>query len=132
MPLLAGCGGSSASRQLTMPELIAKADPICRPVIEGVDYAKLTQANIVRNASRLAALEERASAQLAKLTPPPSMADTWQLIVDGFRWSAEEFRKLGKTATANTSGGAFEPLYEAVRKRAWNAYEAGFKDCGTY
>jgi hypothetical protein len=125
-----GCG--ETAKPLTREELIAKADAICRPVIARVDYGKITPARIVRFASQLAAAEERASAQLAKLIPPATMTEEWKQIVHGFQRTAQDFRKLGIPTNAKGEGGVFEPLYEVSRQRAWVARVAGFKDCGQY
>jgi hypothetical protein len=128
-----GCGESNRPlKPLGRAQLIAKAEPICRTVVDTIDYSALTQAKIVSLASRLAAVEEHAAQELAKLIPPPSMFAEWQVIVDGFRQSAEQFRLLGRTATANSQGGMFETLYGVSRQRAVSARAAGFKVCGTY
>ena len=129
---IGACGSSSSSdKPLTQAQLIAKADPICRTVVNTVRYFQLTPAKIVRFASRLADVEERAYTQLAKLTPPASFAGEWRFIVDGFRESARDFRHLGKVADPNETG-QFETLYADVRQKAWTARENGFKDCGRY
>lgn len=117
---------------MTRAQLIAKADPICRTVVRTVDYAKLTPAIIVRFASRLANVEERAYTALSRLTPPMSILDDWQFIVDGFRESAKDFRELERTPHPDGERGRFESLYGAVRGKAWTAREDGFKDCGEY
>jgi hypothetical protein len=128
--LAPGCGGSS--KPLTRAQLIARADPICRTVVEKVNYGALTPIRIVRFAARLAAIERRAYEQLAQLTPPASLADDWQLIVDGFKESANDFHMLEHAAHPDSEGGRLESLYGAVRGKAWTARGDGFKDCGEY
>lgn len=125
------CGSSAPEKPLTQAQLIAKADPICRTVVNTVRYFQLTPAKIVRFASRLADVEERAYTQLSKLTPPVSFAVEWRFIVDGFRESARDFRHLGQVADPKETG-QFETLYADVRQKAWTARENGFKDCGHY
>jgi hypothetical protein len=128
--ITSGCGGST--KPLSREQLIAKADPICRVAVETVSYANITPTKIVHFASRLAAAEQRAYTELARLTPPASIADDWQLILDGFRESARDFRSLAGAAHPGSEGARFESLYGAVRGRAWTAREDGFKDCGKY
>jgi hypothetical protein len=129
----AACGSSSSSdKPLSQAQLIAKADPICRTVVRTVRYEQLTPIEIVRFASRLADVEERAYTQLSKLTPPASFADDWQFILDGFRESARDFRGLEHVARPESETGRFEPLYGDVRGKAWTARKNGFKDCGEY
>jgi hypothetical protein len=130
--LSAGACGSSSQKPLTQAQLIAKADPICRTVVRTVRYSELTPTRIVRFATRLADIEERAYTQLSKLTPPTSFADDWQFILDGFRESARDFRRLERIAHPESEASRFETLYGDVRGKAWTARENGFKDCGEY
>jgi hypothetical protein len=129
---LVACSSSSSDMPLTRAQLIAKADPICRTVVRTVRYYQLTPKKIVSSAPRLADVEEHAYAELSKLTPPVSFVDDWRFIVDGFRESARDFRRLAHLAEPNNENGQFETLYADVRQKAWKARENGFKDCGKY
>lgn len=124
------CG--AGSKPLTRAQLIARADPICRVVVREEDYAHIRPARVVRFASRLAAVQQRAYEQLSKLEAPPSLADDWQLILDGFRNSARDFRSLRAVPHPERESSRFEQLYGDVRKKAWLARGDGFKDCGHY
>jgi hypothetical protein len=127
----AGCGGSSKPKPLTRAELTAKANAICRRVIAEVDWSKVSPRALPRVVGRLAALEERAAAELDKLTPPASMADTWRFIVNGFRLTGPEFRKIAQIAQTVTGPYAV-PLSNAQHERALVANIAGIKDCARY
>lgn len=129
--LVYGCGDGS-SKPLDRAELIAKADAICRPVVKKIAYHTLTPKIIVQFAQQLADVEEAAYKRLSSLVPPASMVVSWQLIVDGYRESARDFRGLARLTEPQSSPGLFEPLYGDIRKSAWTAKEEGFKDCGEY
>jgi hypothetical protein len=131
MAALSGCSGSSTSKPLTRAELTAKANAICRRVIAQVDWSKVTPADLPRTVDRLAALEEQAGHELEKLTPPTSIADEWQLIVDGFKLTGPEFKQIARSAGRVGPGYAI-PLSNAQHERALGANEIGITECAKY
>jgi hypothetical protein len=130
-----GCGGgssSSASKPLTRAELTAKANAICKRVISQVDWDKVTPQELVHVVGKLASLEEQAASELDKLTPPRSMLAEWRLVVDGFRLTGPEFRRIAQEVEHNPSVYARLPLSNAQHERGLDANIAGIKDCAKY
>jgi hypothetical protein len=132
-----GCGGSSTSGEpaaspgklLTPAELVAKGDAICRPTVERVNRATLTPERIVRFAAQYEEIEDRTFEELKKLNPPSKGLGVWVAVMDGFRLAGEEFGKLRFYPPSVSDKKAFEPVYEALRRRAATAAQLGFKDC---
>lgn len=129
---IGGCGGSTSSKPLTRTELTAKANAICRRVIAEVDWSKGTPLSSVAVVDRLAALEERAAAELEKLTPPQSMLGQWRLIVDGFRLTGPEFRLMAKQAQERHETAYVLGLSNSQHERGLAAKIAGIKSCEQY
>jgi len=127
-----GCGGTSKSKPLSRAELTAKADAICRRVIPAVNWEHVAPGDLPRLVNRLAALEEQAASELNALTPPSSMADEWRLIVDGFRLTGTEFRRIASDVKANLGAYPKLPLSNAQHERALQANIDGIKDCAKY
>lgn len=126
-----GCGSSaSPSKPLTRTELTAKANAICRRVVSRVDWSKVSPAGLSRIVDRLAALEEQAASELEKLTPPPSIADEWRLIVDGFRLTGPEFRQIAQQVRGAVAGQL--PLSNAQHERGLEAHNLGIGECAKY
>lgn len=132
--IAAGCGSSSSTgKPLTRAELTDKANAICRHVIGEVDWGKVPPAQLPRLVGKLAALEEQAASELNKLTPPPAMADEWRIIVDDFKLTGPEFRKIAESVKATPSAAPSElPLSNAQHERGLAANIAGIKDCAKY
>lgn len=135
-----GCGGSSASQRLTRGELIAKADAICnrakakRASVKITTQQKITkQQETGRAMSQVAAYEHAAAAELAKLTPPTSMAGDWNQIVAATQTLAADIVRVSEYAKANrlkaASGLIFPAIGEAERQIVTTARRNGFKDC---
>jgi hypothetical protein len=129
-----GCGGgSSSSRPLSRAQLTAKANTICQRVIGEVDWSKVRPQDLPSVVGRLAALEEQAAAELERLTPPASMADKWRLIVDGFRATGPEFRRLAQSIkAAGAQAYTVLPLSDAQHERGLEANIAHIKECAKY
>lgn len=128
-----GCGGSD--KPLTRTELVAKAEAICRHAVDTVDWRKATFDQLARLGPRLAAIEEDASSELAHLKPPASLSIDWQILIDNFRVTGEQFRKLAATAKAHGGDASFllEPVLSAMRERAGDARTSGFRgECARY
>jgi hypothetical protein len=133
-----GCGGSKG---LSRAELIAKADPICRRANDTLNGSKLNAHNVAQLAPMLAATEHQVSVELAKLTPPSSMAADWKVIIDGFRRAGVGLEKVGAAAKASPPrfGKASKALIEGENElsngqnvRAVTAQRSGFNDCGKF
>lgn len=131
---ISGCGGSSSSpsKPLTRAELTAKANAICRRVVSEVDWAKVSPQKLPHVVSKLAALEEQAASELNKLTPPRTMLGEWRLVVDGFRLTGPEFRKISQEVEHNPSLYSTLPLSNAQHERGLYANIEGIKDCAKY
>ena len=84
---VAGCGGSgdaAGGPPLSRPQLMAQAEAICRRRNVAIDAIKLrgtSAADIARFASRSVAVEQAAFTDLARLTPPASMAGDWRQVL---------------------------------------------------
>jgi hypothetical protein len=144
-----GCGGSShvapaASRSgdnsavnssAAEAELVGNADAICKRV----DAVLVTSGRgshdlpaIARSASRNAALERAALAELDKLKPPASLARDWGQIIAYRRTLARELIELGRDAKANDRRGV--QALAVTKKRIHDklfalATRDGFKYC---
>lgn len=136
---VSGCGGS---KELSRSELIAKADPICRRANAAIDHSKFNVSNVAQLAPGMAAAQNQASAELAKLTPPSSMAADWKVIVDGYRRTGTGIQRAGEAAR---SAGSANPLThskafaEAATEfangrevRQTTAARNGFIDCAKF
>ncbi|MGN6371440.1 MAG: hypothetical protein ACTHM1_00370 [Solirubrobacteraceae bacterium] len=133
---VAGCGGS---KELSRSELIAKADPICRHANEALKSSKITPRNLTSVAPPLSVAYEKASSELAKLSPPPSMAADWKVIVDGYRRASVGFQEIGVAAKTSSIAKPSKALiagekeqYGGQHVRSITALRDGFADCGKY
>jgi hypothetical protein len=128
----ASCGGSSSSSPFTRAELTAKANAICQRVIAAVDWSKVSPQELPSVVSRLASMEERAADELNALVPPASMTDEWRLVVDGFRLTGPEFRKIAEKVKASPLANSTLPLSNAQHERALQANLLHIEDCARY
>jgi hypothetical protein len=124
----------SSSDPAAASALIAKADAICRRANHELAASPphLEASQIARSAPRNAALETRAVAELAKLTPPASLALDFRQIIAYRRTLAGELIKLARSAKANDARGmqALAASKKQVhRKLSELATRNGFKDC---
>jgi hypothetical protein len=160
-PLIAGCGGGStpahtatsarsatvakasgSKASLTRDQLIAAAEPICRRLdraLSATENAKPSaDANarmreIVRIDPSHAVLEQKVATELAKLSPPPSLAHDWAQIVSYRSRLAGELARLARAAarkdTTEVNGLAKskKEVHVLLRKLATRD---GFKECG--
>jgi hypothetical protein len=127
-----GCGGTKG---LSRAELIAKADPLCRRANTTIDSSKLTPKTVSRLAPGIAAVEQEVSSQLAKLTPPSSMASDWKTIVNGFRSAGTGLLHMGEARKTNDTHAlvkAEAELSNGQIARTEAAQRNGFKDCSHY
>jgi predicted nucleic acid-binding protein len=134
--LSAGCGGGS-SKALTQAELIGKADTICVRLKTQLSGPALNAeignvSSVARIASRRAAIERAALAELGKLTPPTSLASDWQQVIADRRILADDLVKLGEYAKANNVK-SLDALYLSSAKVGVRmiamAKRDGFKQC---
>ncbi|HEY5194245.1 MAG TPA: hypothetical protein VIJ39_10295 [Solirubrobacteraceae bacterium] len=122
---------------LAASQLVAKADSICARLNTELAAAKdvvQNQEDVVRVAAQRGALEQRAIAELSKLTPPSSIAKDYEQIVTARQALLEQTKKLGEEAAAgNVSAEA--PVSAAttsvVREMGEAAQRSGFGACGT-
>jgi hypothetical protein len=130
--MTSGCAGST--QRLTQVELVAKANSICRRIIDEVDWRKTPPYKLVLLSMRLGALEEQASTELSKFDPPAAIVPLWQLMVDDFRVTGQQFEKLGKgpKLSPQQSFYAIEPVLNAMRERAAVARSSGLEACAQY
>jgi hypothetical protein len=133
---VAGCGGS---KTLSRSELIAKADPICRKANHALDSSKISPKNLTTVAPTVATTEQQVSAELAKLSPPSSMASDWKVIVDGFHRAGVGLQEIGSAAKTSSPSKPSKAFVEAEKEmtggqhdRAVTAARNGFNDCGKY
>jgi hypothetical protein len=94
-----GCGGGSKGP--SRAEFILQADPICARANEALRASNVSPQNLPRTGPHVATFYQQAANELAKLTPPPSMAADWKVIVDSTRRTAAGFIKWGEAATAS-------------------------------
>jgi hypothetical protein len=129
---LTACGESS--KPLTLAQLRAKTNAICKRAIEEVDWRKATFDELARKGPRLAAIEEQASAEVSKLEPPgPAMALEWRILADNFRATGQAFRRLNaETEKGGEARFLLEPVLSAMRERVRDASSAGIPACRIY
>lgn len=128
----AGCGGSTPSKPLTRAQLTAKANAICQRIVSEVDWSKVTAQELPKVVVRLASLEEQAAAELGQLVAPPSIADEWQVVIDGFKLTGPEFRKIARDAQHSPQAYPKLPLSNAQHERALDANILHIKECAKY
>lgn len=126
-----GCGKSA--KPLTRAQLIAKADVVCRRINHKLSSVTIkSQQDIARVAPKLAAYEQEALSDLAKLVPPTALANDWKEIVAGAQTLADNVAKLGEYAKSNNikaarpliaSSSKIQEHIQAIAKRD------GFQDC---
>jgi hypothetical protein len=113
--------------------LIAQADVICRRFNEQlINESRAEAANVSRTAPRNATIEMRAVEELAKLTPPSSLANDWTQILAYRRTLAEELVTVARDAAANNAAGmqALGASKKKIREKLTQlAGRDGFKDC---
>lgn len=134
-----GCGGvtksSTPTAQATQSqqgnaEFIRQADAICARL--NAQVAPIHDTNFATVAPRLATLEQAALADLAKLTPPASIAGDWKQIVTSQQTIAEDTVKLGQYGKANNLNGArtlFFTIDDVQKQMIATAHRDGFRDC---
>lgn len=111
--LSAGCGSSgnsnstsSSSKELTSAAIAARANAICRNVASELAAHRVNSvAGIARVAPYLASVEEAASIELSKLTPPAAVAGDWKQFLTSTRTLAYVTSKYAEYARANNIKG---------------------------
>jgi DICT domain-containing protein len=129
--LVAGCGGS---KTLTRSQLAAKAEPICAHIQEklGAVFSAKSPQSVSHAAAEFAAYDRQATAELAKLSPPGSMASDWKAIVTGYEVAGSAVAKLGQDAipTKDKPGsGDVTAFTDAQHNRTVTAQRNGFNHC---
>jgi hypothetical protein len=124
----------SAGPPLTRAELIAKADLVCARLnaIRASNVVKSKQ-EFIQSISRLSGDEQRTLEEMAKLTPPATLANTWSSILTGYRMISENVNKLKQDLARNKTGEVDSLLASSNQiqhNTAAIAKSAGFKDCG--
>lgn len=131
-----GCGGSKG---LSQSELIAKADPICQRALSALEGAKLSRENLAQVGGAIATASRQAHGELAKLTPPSSMAADWREIVNSFSMISTGMQKAaeaakGTDAKALAQSKAFREgeteFLKGQQTRQTLASRNGFQACG--
>jgi hypothetical protein len=117
-------------------QLIARADAICKQLNTTLRASKTivsTRQQIVSVSARRVAIEQAALARLRKLTPPASMAQDYQGLLNARQTVVEDIKKLGEAAAAHNNT-AQRPIYASsaivTRQMAVTAKRDGFKYCG--
>ena len=141
--VMSGCGGTTATSPqkslaadatapLTRATLIAKADAICARVNAKRATVTITSTQSYAQLTPLAAYERTASAELATLAPPASMADDWHQILNDSRVLAEVTDRVAPYAQANNLKGAHTLLVvasNAEHQMLLLAKRDGFSSC---
>jgi len=101
-----GCGSTSRS------PLVARADPICKPVatkrtavnaaLAGKSQTKALEV-LAREAPSVAALEIETVDRLRTLKAPNALSNDWQQLLVGMQKLAEDNQKLGAAAKAKNA-----------------------------
>jgi hypothetical protein len=119
---------------LTKSALIARADKICARVITRLNSLRInTLQDAALTAPQTATIEQAASEDLSKLTPPASMASDWKRIVAGVHALAQVTAKLGEYAKANQAEAAGRLISTGQKRPARllaPAKRDGFTQCG--
>jgi len=136
----AGCGGSTSSngsKQLTRAELIAKADAICkRANAERAAMPSIrTRSDYAIVLPRVATNNDAAIAELARLTPPASMASDWKQIIASERTLTRYMRTFSKNVASYDIRATRALVHQADSVRQSmiaTAQGAGFNDCAKF
>jgi uncharacterized protein YceK len=125
---------TAAGPPLAAAALITKADLICARLnaIRASNKIKSAQ-EYVRVTSELSSDEQQALAEMAKLTPPASLAHTWDTMLAGYRTIATNIAIVSHdAATKNlaTANALLTTSTNVQHSTAAVARGAGFKDCG--
>ncbi len=148
----AGCGGAGKTQpQASAPPshstspspkgpnaasgLIPAADAICKQLnakLASDPTAPSDDGQLARSTNRHLALERAVVLELAKLTPPASLAQSWKQILGYRRALAEELRMLIRYAEAHNAKGMQALKASKLRlhrELSKAASRSGFKDC---
>lgn len=130
--VLLGC--ASSEKPLTRGEFVAKANAICRRVIDEVDWQKIPVSRLVSSAASLGKLEERASSELAELKAPADIEMFWQAMVEDFRVTGQQFEQLAAETKASKAmpSVSLEPVLNMMRERRMAAKSSGLEQCAVY
>jgi ABC-type transport system substrate-binding protein len=124
---------ATATAPLTVAELIAKADPICeRANAKRTSITLTTRSSYSRLLPPLVAYERGELAELAKLTPPASLASEWRQILADTKTIIEATAKLGETPPNGRDSSlkaVFVKAGRAERQMLAIAKRIGFKEC---
>lgn len=134
-----GCGESAdPSASLTRSTLIARGDLLCERLNTKLAATTVGKAGgYAQIFPPLAAYEHAVVAQMRKLTPPASMANSWGQLVNGAQTLADATAKIGEDAKANnnllrassSTRAAFTAAGQGTRQMKTAAGREGFKDC---
>jgi len=152
----AGCGGSKSTSQgssststsatqtqpsnngpaLTAAQLIAKADPICaRMTAVRLSHKIRSRQDYLRVSAELYGSEQQALAEMRKLVPPGSLAETWSKMLTSYKAISEDVSKVGQVAATGNST-ELQPLATNATRLQHQVAElaraAGFKECGQF
>jgi hypothetical protein len=135
-----GCGESNdSSKPLTRSALIEQGDLICRRL-----NTKLTAraggegGGLAHLLLSRAAYVHATAAEMRKLTPPATMANGWEQMINGAQTLADGTAKLGEYEQSHnnaffkpnpTSRAASTAMAEGTRQITATAGREGFKDC---
>jgi hypothetical protein len=126
----------SGSGPLNRAQLIERGDAVCyrlnarrqsTSISHRQEYAQVIQP--------LAAYERQGADELAALTPPASMASSWQKIIDGSRTIAEvtgRFHAYGEAERLKLARRYDDILGKAINQVTRVAKKAGFKECSRF
>jgi hypothetical protein len=122
---------ASTTPPLTRVALIAKADPICARIqAQRASKVIKTRQDYTRAASVLASIEKRANDELAKLTPPTSLASTWSQMLVGYRTITSDLEQISDAIALKRTPVNIIRNAEMVKEHiATLARSAGFHDC---
>jgi hypothetical protein len=125
--------GGEGSGQTTRAAFIAQADAICAGYnAKHVKMVLRTPRDYTTKLPILAASQQAEAVQLAKLTPPASMASDWNQIIAGSKAAASDISKVAGYASARSHKGVISMLTTATatqRQVLTLTSRDGFKDC---
>jgi hypothetical protein len=124
------------SGPLTRAELLARGDAVCYRLNTRRQSTLIARpSDYERQAPALAAYELTGATELGELTPPASMAQSWQHIVAGARTVATVTGRFPHFAQASSD--AIGHRYDAILGKAIDemvnaAKRSGFKECSRF
>ncbi|GAC1434487.1 MAG: hypothetical protein NVSMB51_01780 [Solirubrobacteraceae bacterium] len=105
---IAGCGGGSSAAPLSKSDFVARGNAVCTRVNTGIRGVgrTTTAADVVREAPKVHAIEQRGVGDLRRLSPPREFATDWSRMLGDLQMLTDNTAKIGDAARRNDAAAA--------------------------